>query len=148
MYGGKWVDAKEAPYYQTAESQYVYKRDINGNMIEKPGVSANVKIPYEAAGIEADKLPTESTAVASDPARFASAFTNSESNVKYVKAELEQMMRESLQMETPKDGDYSTINTPVYDEKRTANGKTVYGKPEIVLEIEMSQPINPLSKPF
>ncbi|MFW6677634.1 SpaA isopeptide-forming pilin-related protein [Lacrimispora sp. AGF001] len=134
--GGKWVDAKEAPYYQTAESQSVYKRDINGNMIEKPGVSANVKIPYEAAGIEADKLPTESTAVASDPARFASAFTNSESNVKYVKAELEQMMRDSLQMETPKDGDYSTINTPVYDEKRTVNGKTVYGKPEIVLEIE------------
>ena len=134
--GGKWVDAKEAPYYNTAESQSVYKRDLNGNMIEKPGVSATVKIPYEAAGIEADKLPTESTAVASDPARFASAFTNSESNVKYVKAELEQMMRDSLQMETPKDGDLSTINTPVYDEKRTVNGKTVYGKPEIVLEIE------------
>lgn len=134
--GGKWVDAKEAPYYQTAESQSVYKRDINGNMIEKPGVSATVKIPYEAAGIEADKLPTEGTAVASDPARLASAFTNSESNVKYVKAELEQMMRDSLQMETPKDGDYSTINTPVNDEKRTVNGKTVYGKPEIVLEIE------------
>lgn len=105
-------------------------------MIEKPGVSATVKVPYEAAGIEADKLPTEGTAVASDPARFVSAFTNSESNVKYVKAELEQMMRDSLQMETPKDGDYSTINTPVYDEKRTVNGKTVYGKPEIVLEIE------------
>lgn len=134
--GGKWVDAKEAPYYQTAESQSVYKRDLNGNMIEKPGVSATVKIPYEAAGIEADKLPTESTAIASDPARFAGVFTNSVSNVKYVKAELEQMMRDSLQMETPKDGDYSTINTPVYDEKRTVNGKTVYGKPEIVLEIE------------
>lgn len=134
--GGTWVDAKEAPYYQTAESQSVYKRDINGNMLEKPGVTATVKVPYEATGTEADKLPTESTAVASDPARFASAFTNSESNVKYVKAELEQMMRESLQMETPKDGDYSTINTPVYDEKRTVNGKTVYGKPEIVLEIE------------
>jgi uncharacterized surface anchored protein len=134
--GGTWVDAKEAPYYQTAESQSVYKRDINGNMIEKPGVSATVKVPYEAAGVEADKLPTESIAVASDPARYASAFTNSESNVKYVKAELEQMMRDSLQMETPKDGDYSTINTPVYDEKRTVNGKTVYGKPEIVLEIE------------
>ncbi|ADL03061.1 SpaA isopeptide-forming pilin-related protein [Lacrimispora saccharolytica] len=134
--GGKWVDAKESPYYQTTESQSVYKRDINGNMIEKPGVSATVKVPYEAAGIEADKLPTESTAVASDQARFAGAFTNSESNVKYVKAELEQMMRDSLQMETPKDGDYSTINTPVYDEKRTVNGKTVYGKPEIVLEIE------------
>jgi len=134
--GGTWVDAKEAPYYQTAESQSVYKRDINGNMIEKPGVSAIVKVPYEAAGIEADKLPTEGTAVASDPARFASAFTNSESNVKYVKAELEQMMRDALHMETPKDGDYSTINTPVYDEKRTVNGKTVYGKPEIVLEIE------------
>jgi len=134
--GGKWVDANEAPYYQTAESQSVYKRDINGNMIEKPGVTATVKVPYEATGTEADKLPTESTAVASDPARFASAFTNSESNVKYVKAELEQMMRDSLQMETPKDGDYSKINTPVYDKKKTVNGKTVYGKPEIVLEIE------------
>lgn len=134
--GGKWVDAKEAPYYQTAESQSVYKRDINGKMIEKPGVTATVKVPYEAAGIEADKLPTEGTAVSSDPARFAGAFTNSDSNVKYVKAELEQMMRDSLQMETPKDGDYSTINTPVYDEKRTVNGKTVYGKPEVVLEIE------------
>ena len=134
--GGNWVDAKEAPFYLTAESDSVYKRDINGNMIEKPGVLANIKVPYEAAGTEADKLPTEGTATASDPSRFTSAFTDSDSNMKYVKAELEQMMRNSLHMETPKDGDYSTINAPVYDEKRTANGKIVYGKPEMVLEIE------------
>lgn len=134
--GGVWVDAKEAPFYQMAESDAVYKRDINGNMIEKPGVSATIKVPYEAVGAEADKLPEEGTAVAADPARFSSSFTASESNIRYVKAELEQMMREALYMETPKDGEYSTADDPVYDEKRTVNGKTVYGKPEVVLEIE------------
>lgn len=134
--GGNWVDAKEAPFYLTAESDSVYKRDINGYMIEKPGVTASIKIPYEAVGTEAEKLPTEGTATASDPAKFTNAFTASDSNVKYVKAELEQMMRNSLHMETPKDGDYSTIDAPVYDEKRTVNGKTVYGKPEMVLEID------------
>jgi hypothetical protein len=134
--GGKYVDAKEAPYYLTAESDSVYKRDINGYMIEKPGVTASIKIPYEAVGTEADKLPTEGTATASDPAKFTSTFTTSDSNLKYVKAELEQMMRNSLHMETPKDGDYSTVDTPVYDENRTMNGKTVYGKPEMVLEID------------
>lgn len=106
------------------------------NMIEKPGVSATIKVPYEAVGTEADKLPTEGTAIASDPTRFAGTFTNSDSNIKYVKAELEQMMRNALHMETPKDGNYSTVDVPVYDEKRTVNGKTVYGKPEMVLEIE------------
>ncbi len=134
--GGNWVDAKEAPFYLTAESDSVYKRDINGNMIEKPGVTESIKIPYEAYGTEADKLPTEGTATASDPARFTSAFTISESNIKYVKAELEQMMRNSLHMETPKDNDYSTADVPVYDEKRTVHGKIVYGRPEMVLEIE------------
>lgn len=134
--GGNWADAKEAPFYLTAESDSVYKRDINGNMIEKPGVSATIKVPYEAVGTEADKLPTEGTAIASDPTRFAGTFTNSDSNIKYVKAELEQMMRNALHMETPKDGNYSTVDVPVYDEKRTVNGKTVYGKPEMVLEIE------------
>ncbi len=134
--GGSWVDAKEAPFYLTAESDLVYKRDINGNLIEKPGVSATIKVPYEAVGTEADKLPTEGTATASDPVRFTSIFTNSDSNIKYVKAELEQMMRNSLHMETPKDGDYSTADNPVYDEKRMVNGKTVYGRPEMVLEIE------------
>lgn len=134
--GGKYVDAKEAPFYLTAESDSVYKRDINGYMIEKPGVTASIKIPYEAAGTEAEKLPTEGTATASDPAKFTSTFTNSDSNIKYVKAELEHMMRNSLHMETPKDGDYSTVDASVYDEKRTVNGKTVYGKPEMVLEID------------
>jgi len=133
--GGTYVDAKEAPFYLTAESNSVYKRDINGYMIEKPGVTASIKIPYEAVGTEADKLPTEGTATASDPAKFTSTFSTSDSNVKYVKAELEQMMRNSLHMETPKDGDYSTVDVPVYDEIRTVNGKTVYGKPEMVLEI-------------
>lgn len=133
--GGKYVDAKEAPFYLTAESDSVYKRDINGYMIEKPGVTASVKIPYEAAGTEAEKLPTEGTATASDHAKFTSTFAISDSNIKYVKAELEQMMRNSLHMETPKDGDYSTVDNPVYDEKRTVNGKNVYGKPEMVLEI-------------
>ncbi|PJJ29847.1 SpaA isopeptide-forming pilin-related protein [Lacrimispora celerecrescens] len=134
--GGDWVDAKEAPFYLTAESDSVYKRDINGNLIEKSGVTASIKVPYEAYGTEADKLPTEGTAAASDPARFTSAFTISESNINYVKAELEQMMRNSLHMETPKDGDYSTTDVPVYDEKRIVNGKIVYGRPEMVLEIE------------
>jgi uncharacterized surface anchored protein len=134
--GGTYVDAEEAPFYLTAESDSVYKRDINGYMIEKPGVTASIKIPYEAVGTEADKLPTEGTATASDPAKFTSTFTSSDSNVKYVKAELEQMMRNSLHMETPKDGDYSTVDAPVYDENRTVNGKTVYGKPEMVLEID------------
>lgn len=41
--GGNWVDAKEAPFYLTAESDSVYKRDINGNMIEKSGVTASIK---------------------------------------------------------------------------------------------------------
>lgn len=134
--GGNWVDAKEAPFYLTAESDSVYKRDINGNMIEKSGVTASIKVPYEAYGTEADKLPTEGTATASDPARFTSTFTISESNIKYVKAELEQMMRNFLHMETPKDGNYSTVNAPVYDEKRTVHGNIVYGRPEMVLEIE------------
>ncbi|WP_185967514.1 SpaA isopeptide-forming pilin-related protein [Clostridium sp. HBUAS56010] len=134
--GGTWVDAKEAPLYQMAESDAIYKRDINGNMIEKPGVSATIKVPYEVVGSEADKLPEEGTAVAADPARFSSSFTASDSNLRYLKSELEQMMREALHMETPKEGDYSTVEEPVYDEKRTVNGKTVYGKPEVVLEIE------------
>ena len=134
--GGTYVDAKEAPLYLTAESDFVYKRDINGYMIEKPGATASIKIPYEAVGTEADKLLTEGTATANDPAKFTSTFTTSDSNLKYVKAELEQMMRNSLHMETPKDGDYSTVDVPVYDENRTVNGKTVYGKPEMVLEID------------
>jgi uncharacterized surface anchored protein len=134
--GGTYVDAKEAPFYLTAESNAVYKRDINGHMIEKPGVTASIKIPYEAVGTEADKLPKEGTGTTSDSAKFTSTFTTSDSNVKYVKAELEQIMRNSLHMETPKDGDYSTVDVPVYDENRTVNGKTVYGKPEMVLEID------------
>ncbi|WP_312427789.1 SpaA isopeptide-forming pilin-related protein [Lacrimispora sp.] len=134
--GGNWVDAKEAPFYLTAESDSVYKRDINGNMIEKYGVTASIKVPYEAYGTEADKLPSEGTAAASDPARFTGAFTISESNIRYVKAELEQMMRNALYMETPKDGDYSTAGVPVYDEKRILHGKIIYGRPEMVLEIE------------
>ena len=134
--GGNWVDAKEAPFYLTAESDSVYKRDINGNLIEKPGVTSTIKIPYEAVGTEADKLPTEGTAAASDPTKFTNTFTNSDSNVKYVKAELEQMMRNSLHMETPKDGEYSTVVAPVYDGIRFVNGKTVYGKPEVILEID------------
>lgn len=134
--GGDWVNATEAPFYQTATSDSIYKRDINGNMIEKPGVTPTIKVPYEDTGVEANKLPAEGTATASDPAKFTSQFSASDSNVKYVKAELEQMMRNSLHMETPKDGDYSTIDVPVYDEQRVVNGKTVYGKPEMVLEIE------------
>lgn len=134
--GGKWIDAKEAPFYQAAESEAVYKRDAAGNMIEKPGAAATVKVPYEDVGTEAEKLPEEGIAEAEDADRFSLPFTASKSNIKYVKAELEQMMRNALHMETPKDGDYSTPDIPVYDEERQIDGKIIYGRPEIVLEIE------------
>ena len=133
--GGSWAEATEAPLYETAKDSTVFKRTIDGELIEKPGVTPSIPVSYSAVALEAEKLPAAGTVTAADSSKYQDAFTDSTDNIHYVKYELEQMMR-SIGMKTPKDGNhYSEINAPVYDVHTAIKGKEVFGMPEVLIEI-------------
>lgn len=114
--GGGWEPAAEAPFYQMAEFDGIWKRDQNGERIEDPEA---VKKPLRITGTASllkSYIP-QGSARPSDMDRYSQPFVTDSSNISYIKYELEQMMR-SLGMETPKkDGVYTTEETPVYDER-------------------------------
>lgn len=129
--GGAWEDAKEEPLYLTAEDSTTPKRDINGNPIENPNATP-APSAYTAIGFEAKKI-TSDKATPADVAQYNARFEDTDKNLRYVKYELEQMMR-SMGIDTPKDsgtGSYSQPNFPVYDE--AVNG--TYGMPEITINV-------------
>ena len=129
--GGAWEDAKEEPLYLTAEDSTTPKRDINGNPIENPNATP-APSAYTAIGFEAKKI-TSDEATPADVAQYNARFEDTDKNLRYVKYELEQMMR-SMGIDTPKDsgtGSYSQPNFPVYDE--AVNG--TYGMPEITINV-------------
>ncbi|MBS5064248.1 MAG: cell wall protein, partial [Hungatella hathewayi] len=133
--GGSWVDAAEAPLYETAQDGTVFKRTIDGNLIEKPGAVPSVPVSYTVIASEAKKLPSAGTVTATNPVKYQAAYSDTSENFKYVKYELEQMMR-SIGMSTPKEGNrYSELNYPVYDIHTTVNGKEVFGMPEVTIEL-------------
>lgn len=128
---GRWEDATEEPLFLTANDGVTPKKDIHGNPIKNPnpklGSSACAGIGFEASRI------ASRTANPSDVEKYNAPFTDSDSNIRYVKYELEQMMR-SMGIDTPKDsasGVYSRPDFPVYDEP--AGG--TYGMPEITINI-------------
>ena len=130
--GGTWEDAKEEPLYLTAEDSTTPKRDIDGNPIKNPNATL-IPSAYSGVGFEAKKA-TGTTANPSDTGKYNAAYVDKEENFRYVKYELEQMMR-SMGIDTPKDsatGSYSQINFPVYDE---ATGGNSYGMPEVTINV-------------
>lgn len=133
--GGTWMDATEPPLYETASGN-VFKRDINGSLILNPAAVKDTPVQYLGVGSEAEKIEKNKTLVASDPTQYGAAYINTDANDRYVKMELEQMLRQ-LGMTTPvgADGQPSKINAPVYDEPRNLTGKQLYGMPEVVLSI-------------
>lgn len=129
--GGAWEDAKEEPLYLTAGDSTTPKRDINGTPIENPNATP-APSAYTAIGFEAKKI-TSDKATPADVAQYNARFDDTDKNLRYVKYELEQMMR-SMGIDTPKDsgtGSYSQPNFPVYDE--AVNG--TYGMPEITINV-------------
>lgn len=128
--GHEWADATEEPLYETAKDAAVYKKDASGSRIKNPAASASIPRAAYVYASTADKLDADKTASATDPMRYRSAFTDRDDNLRYVKCELEDMMRQ-LGMETPKAGNYSTEDRPVYDEATTGS----YGNPEVTIQI-------------
>lgn len=128
--GHEWVDAAEEPLYETAKEAAIYKKDAVGNWIKNPAAVAALPRVAHVYASTADKLNQDKTALATDPVRYRSAFTEDKTNVRYMKYELEAMMRQ-IGMETPKDGNYSTEDNPVYDEAIAGS----YGNPEVTIQI-------------
>lgn len=130
--GGQWVDATEAPLYETAQERTL-KRDQNGNYIPNPDAEQTLPIAYTGIAMPAKCLPEAGTLAAAEPDSYSSMYSDTEENFRYVKYELEQMLR-SMGAETPKDaatGEYSRKGFPVFDE--ASEGR--YGMPEVVLRI-------------
>lgn len=128
---GKWENAAENPLYLTADDAVTPKKNINGNPIKNPNPQLGPSA-YSGIGFEAKKIISTSANPA-DAAKYNAQFANSDSNVNYVKYELEQMMR-SMGIDTPKDsvsGAYSQPDFPVYDEP---TGGT-HGMPEITIQV-------------
>ncbi len=128
--GHEWVDAEEEPLYETAKDVVVYKKDASGNRILNPAAAADIPRAAHVYAFTADKLDPDRAAKAMDPIRYRSDFTDAEDNFRYVKSELEGMMRQ-MGMETPKGAYYSTEDKPVYDEA----GNGTYGNPEVTIRI-------------
>lgn len=131
--GGEWVDAQDAPLYETAADNSIVKRDREGNPIKNPDAVADFPLSYVGYGYQAKKL-SGTSAEPAEPDSYARPFTGSESNFRYVKYELESMLR-ALGAETPKDaenGRYSEPDFPVYD-MRIPDG---FGMPEQQIQIE------------
>ena len=129
--GGTWEDATTAPLYLTADGSTTPKKDIDGNPIANPN-AVPVPSAFTGVGVEAKKI-TSTTAQPSGDAQYTAAFTTSNANVRYVKYELEQMMR-SMGIKTPKDsatGLYSQADFPVYDEPSSKSN----GMPEEIITI-------------
>ncbi len=129
--GGTWEDATTAPLYLTADGSTTPKKDIDGNPIANPN-AVPVPSAFTGVGVEAKKI-TSTTAQPSGDAQYTAAFTTSAANVRYVKYELEQMMR-SMGIKTPKDratGLYSQADFPVYDEPSSKSS----GMPEEIITI-------------
>ena len=136
--GGIWTDAREAPYYLTVSGSAVMKRDQDGNYIENPQAVKNTPQSYTGIASRVKKIQKDAQAEPESPNRYVAEFQDEKSNILYIKYELEQMLR-TLGIDTPRDsttGNYSTDTVPVYDGKRTSGDTTVYGMPEIVLEID------------
>lgn len=131
LIGHEWADATEEPLYETAKDAATYKKDAAGNRIPNPAAVATIPRPAHMYAYTAHKLDPDRTAAATDPARYQSAFTDTDDNFRYVKRELEDMMRQ-IGMETPKGTDYSTEDKPVYDEARNGG----YGNPEVTITIQ------------
>ena len=72
--GGSWVDAAEAPLYETAQDGTVFKRTIDGNLIEKPGAVPSVPVSHTAIASEAKKLPLAGTVTATNPNKYQAAY--------------------------------------------------------------------------
>ncbi|MEW4411273.1 SpaA isopeptide-forming pilin-related protein [Clostridium sp. AN503] len=128
--GHEWADAAEEPLYETAKDAAIYKKDAAGNRILNPSAVADIPRAAHVYASTADKLEPGRAATATDPARYQSAFTGEDDNLRYVKCELEGMMRQ-LGMETPKGTNYSTEDKPVYDEARNGD----YGNPEVTITV-------------
>lgn len=129
--GGHWVEVKEEPLYETADSSGICKKDADGRSIEDPDAVRDIPVPYDGYAYKINLLDAGGTASVSDPEKYGAPFAIE--NADYIKYELETMMRQ-IGMETPKDaesGRYSTEGAPVYDRA----GKGTYGSPEIILEI-------------
>ena len=123
--GGQWVDATEAPLYETAKDGTTVKRDINGDPVINPNAVKDLPVAYTDYALQVKKVDGGATATAEDAAKYHATFTDTAANFQYVKAETEQMMR-SLGIDTPEDSGYSTADNPVYD---VASGSE-YGMPE------------------
>lgn len=129
--GGAWEDAAQEPLYETA-SGCIFKRDIHGNRIEdRDAVPSPIPLTKTAARVK--ELAPGKDAQPSDARRYDQEFTTEDENLRYVKYELEQMLR-TLGVDTPRaDGSYSTEARPVYDNPQS--GAAAFGMPTAVLEI-------------
>lgn len=130
--GGEWVDAKEAPLYETARDSTILKRGQDGNAIEDPQAEKTLPCSYRGNAYHLKTLAASGTAAPTEPVTYGSFFTGDEKDRNYVKYEAEAMMR-ALGMRTPRDssGAYSQTDAPVYD---SGNGMD-YRMPLVTLTV-------------
>ncbi len=128
--GGQWVYATEEPLYETAKDNTISKRDKDGNQILNPDAEKDFPVLYSGIGYEAETI-TYDSAAPEDAAAYLSSFTDDDENLRYVKYELEQMLRQ-IGVDTPYKDGYSTPDHSVFDEPEGER----YGMPEFTINID------------